>query len=136
MATRKKIASSREGVKVADKLKVGDKLWWVPNRGEAGEVVVKKVGRKWATVSRTTWGSNMEQRIDFRDPSMPADSGGYSSPGRCWRTKEEYQLYQQRLALWGEIRAYFAGSYAYQVPAHLDGDDLESILQALMGSEE
>lgn len=114
------------------KLKVGDRLWWVPDRGEAGEVVVKKVGRKWATVGKDDGREWMDNRIDYQNPQMPADGVRWQSHGRCYRTKEEYELTLQCLALWREVRQYFRNSY--QVPAHLDVDDLEGILQILKGA--
>lgn len=118
---------------MTDKLKVGDRLWWVPDRGEAGEVVVEKMGRKWATVGRPSWCSWIKERIDYQDERMPADGGNHQSPGRCYRNQEEWELSTRRDQLWAELKRLIYGSY--QIPAHLDGDDLEDILNTLKGSE-
>lgn len=78
------------------KLVVGQKLWYVPNRARECplEVTVEAVGRKWATIDR-------RNRISVE--TLEADGAGYSSPGRCYLTRREWEDEQERLAA---IRAF------------------------------
>jgi hypothetical protein len=73
-------------------LTVGQKLWWVyfdsRRVNEGREVTVTKVGRKWAELDN-------RDRIDVE--SLVADGRGYSPDGRCWVSKEAYDLEQLRL---------------------------------------
>lgn len=66
-------------------LKVGQKLWYVPRQARSGnayEIEVQSVGRKWAYCSHNT-------KIDIQ--SGDEDGGEYSSPDRAWTSKEEWQ---------------------------------------------
>jgi hypothetical protein len=82
----------RKGGMVMRQLKVGDKLWFVSSRrnGLDREVVVMKVGRKWAYLSG-------RDRIDLESWGM--DGGEYISPGRCYESKDAYESSK---ALWEE----------------------------------
>jgi hypothetical protein len=66
-------------------LTVGQTLIFVPSERRRGidpvEVTVEKVGRKWAAISN-------RRRIGIGD--LAADGGQYSSPGRCYLSREEY----------------------------------------------
>lgn len=62
------------------KLKVGQKLWWVPNYGTCYDVEVVSVGRKWA-------GLNNHVRININTMI----SGENTSQGCCYLTREEYE---------------------------------------------
>lgn len=64
-------------------LKVGDKLWFVPNyrRGKGYEVVVQKVGRKLADIGERRSKLDMETMI-------VKDAG--NSYGACYRSEDEY----------------------------------------------
>lgn len=67
------------------KLKVGQKLWFVPSYGRRAkpyEVEVVKVGRKWAYI-------NGRRRIHIE--SLVVDGGDYQSPGCCYLSKEEHE---------------------------------------------
>ena len=69
----------------AERLRVGQNLWWVwrnGRRGEPCEVTVVKVGRKWAELSN-------RYRIDLI--GMWADGGKYMSPGACYLSREHYE---------------------------------------------
>lgn len=80
-------------------LKVGQKLWWVPNKrwgGPQREVTVEKVGRIWAHL-------NERNRIDKQ--TLIADGGEYSSPGRCYLSKAEYDEYIERVTTWNVFAA-------------------------------
>jgi hypothetical protein len=81
-------------------LKVGDKLWYTPRSYSSGLnswLVVHKVGRKWA---HFTGGL----RIDITDNRNDVDGGGYSSPGRVWRSQEEWHEHVRSQALHDLLR--------------------------------
>ena len=64
-------------------LKVGQKLWYVPNDGRfesAREYTVKKVGRLFAELPD----SRRRIRLDNLEVHVP----NYSSPGRCYLSQE------------------------------------------------
>jgi hypothetical protein len=66
-------------------LKVGQKLWYVPNDSRyesAREYTVKKVGRLFAELAD----SQRRIRLDNLEVYVP----NYSSPGRCYLNQEEY----------------------------------------------
>lgn len=68
-------------------LTVGQKLWFVRSgrngrSGDGMEVIVEKVGRKWAEISAGA------PRIDIE--SLVADGGQYTSPGRCYLSEVAY----------------------------------------------
>jgi hypothetical protein len=67
-------------------LKVGQTLWYVPNNygrhpQQGRTVTVEKVGRKWAYIDHN-------ERVDIK--TMWVDGGQYSSPGKCYPSKEAY----------------------------------------------
>jgi hypothetical protein len=81
-------------------LTVGQKLYFVgAHRYNAGgkDVVVKKVGRKWATLQDG-------ERIDLQTLHM--DGGGYTSPGTCWLSRELYEAEMARVDAWDVLRMY------------------------------
>jgi hypothetical protein len=74
-------------------LKAGDELYFLAHQKyrSSEEVTVLKVGRKWATLDN-------QARIDLSD--WLADGGAYSSPGRCYLSKQEYDDEQELLDKW------------------------------------
>jgi hypothetical protein len=101
------------------KLEVGQKLWWVPshrhNMSER-EVTVEKVGRKWATL-------DCGYRIDVA--SLVADVGGYSSPGKCYPTREEWSAENALGTAWSEFASDIRNRYRRP-----EGVTIEDIRQA------
>src|SRR5690348_1248446 len=77
-------------------LKVGQKLWCVPYHryGQPCEVTVVTIGRVWATIE----GYRQGTRIDKRTLHM--DGGQYSSPGRCYLSREEWDIAKEEDNLW------------------------------------
>lgn len=65
-------------------LQVGQQLWYVPNKrpGQPYFVTVLKVGRKWAEIGH-------RRRISIE--GLFVDGGQYSSPGRCYLSKEDHE---------------------------------------------
>ena len=79
-------------------MKVGDKLYFVysgncPRPPAAVEVL--KVGRVWAYLSHG-------YRISLK--TLRADGGEFSSPGRTWNSKEEYDAIIAKMQLWSKFR--------------------------------
>ena len=72
-------------------MKVGDELYFVDYVGFGNYVKVTKVGRVWAYIDNG-------YRIDLQ--TLRADGGEYSSPGRAWKSKEEYDESVARDKLW------------------------------------
>ena len=65
---------------------VGQKLWYVPSYGyrrDGHEVTVEKIGRRWVTLAGNCG------RID--KGTLFLDGGQYTSPGRCWLSREAYE---------------------------------------------
>ena len=96
-------------------LSVGQKLWYVPNHGEAREIEVTKVGRKWATTP-----ARRGLRVDVN--TLSADDAGYS-PGRCYLDREKYETEQARQAEWWNLYRCLSAS----PPAHMTLEDIREI---------
>lgn len=81
----------------AAKLTLGQKLWLAPAHSRRGayEVEVTKIGRRWAELS----GNN--GRVDME--TLWLDGGEYSSPGRCWLSREEYEDYRAADIAWNAL---------------------------------
>lgn len=105
------------------KLQVGQKLWYVSIRhGESHEAVVTKVGRKWATIGEG-WRA---QLIDL--VTMQADGKGYSSPGRCYLSREAHEMERARSDTWSR----FVNVVKYKnCPAGVTTDDIKQAMQLL-----
>lgn len=77
---------------------VGAELYFVPYDGryrhQAAPVTVLKVGRKWLNLSNG-------HRID-RD-TFVADSGNFSSPGRCYNSAAVYEAERGADLAWSEL---------------------------------
>jgi hypothetical protein len=88
----------------AERLTPGTKLWFVGSRNSRTEreVTVLSVGRKWAKLDNHT-------RIDIE--TMWADGGQYSSPGRAFRSKQEYDANVMLDRLWSDFRHHVADFY-------------------------
>jgi len=78
-------------------LTVGQKLWFVNTQNRHAkphEIIVTKVGRKWAE-------TNARYRINIDD--LRADAGAYSSPGIAYLSEQHYLDEQALKAAWGEF---------------------------------
>lgn len=79
-------------------LQVGDVLWYVPSDkrwDKPHAVTVEKVGRVWADLGRRF-------RIDKR--TLVVDGRGYTSPGRCYWSKAEWNGIAERCKAWDHIK--------------------------------
>jgi hypothetical protein len=109
-------------------LKVGQKLYFVYSdrrRGEPYYLVVKKVGRKWATTSREGW-THDDYRIDVN--TLWADAGHYTSPGRCYISKEDYDEAVTRQVEWDRLREMVK---TYNVPQWMTREKIAQIAKLL-----
>lgn len=93
-------------IKEKDVYKVGQKLWLVMHHygtrpPRKFEVTVKKAGRKWFTLDN----------FMRCDGNGIVDGGGYSSPGQCYESREEYESI---LALENAWREFQMNIYAYR----------------------
>lgn len=87
---------------MTDEIKPGDELYYVPSGNRNGNpswITVQKVGRKWIT---------LPYRMRCDKETLVVDGGDYQSPGRCYRSAEEYyeskhlSLIQNSLQEWFE----------------------------------
>lgn len=107
------------------KLSVGQKLWYVPNRNRGGqcEVTVTKVGRLWA---------NLDNRERISLESLEADAGQYSSPGRAYLSKGDYELSLRLHEVWREFRRRV--DHQYLPPDGVTFSDVERATDLLFGA--
>ena len=74
----------------------GKKLFWVANNNARiqADVTVLSIGRKWASLSN-------RERIDIK--TLEADGRGYSSPGKCYESREAYELSIETQKAWSKL---------------------------------
>ena len=106
-------------------LVVGQVLWYVQyriSRGDAGhEVTIAKIGRKWAALDKG-W-----PRID--KDTLVADGGKYSSPGRCWLSKDDWERGKIADKAWNQL----SGRVRHGLrPNHVTTSDIQAAA-ALLG---
>ena len=81
------------------KLTVGQTLYYEPDARwdhvRRGEVTVAKIGRTWATLTDG-------RRIDLA--TWAIDGSGYTSPGRCYPSREAWMAERNRVVAWGRLR--------------------------------
>lgn len=113
------------------KLQVGQKLWYVPARlnsrevRDGYEVTVAKVGRKWADVERD--GRWSTKRIDIE--SLYADGRGYSSPGRCYISREHYEVERLTQQAWTKLVR--ALGHKWSTPSGVTLQDIHEVMRIL-----
>ena len=105
-------------------MEVGTKLWYVRTDGtkfdHGQEVTVVKVGRVWATL-------DTGKRISLT--TLLADGGDYSSPGRCYTSKEEHDLIRETAIQWKFFRNKIRDFYS--APAGITPDDIDKATKLL-----
>lgn len=108
------------------KLTVGQKLWWVGVWSRVGvtaesgrEVTITSVGRKWAGIDRP------DTRVDIH--SLVADGGEYSSPGRCYLSREDYEREYILRREWEWLKRMFPA----RPPAHITPDAIQLIASVI-----
>jgi hypothetical protein len=108
-------------------LEVGQTLWFVPSDtrwNREREMTVKKVGRKWAKTDERT-------RVDIK--TLMVCGGNYSSPGRCYLSRDEWESEKARKAAWSDLRRCIDRSW--HIPAGVSLDHIKQAM-ALLGFEE
>jgi hypothetical protein len=106
-------------------LTVGQVLLFVPadNRWSGPyEVTVEKVGRRWATMSRGCG------RVDIN--TLIVDGAGYSSPGRCYLSREEWESRRRADAAWKALCRHMERA-RWKAPDHLNAADIAKAAEAL-----
>ncbi len=105
-------------------LSVGQKLWMVPYQRHLGVpmfVQVTKVGRKWAEISLRGYRISLNKLI--------IDGGGYTSPGRCYLTKEEHEAEVKLHAAWARLRSFM--DRKHNPPDGVTIENIEAAIQVL-----
>lgn len=79
------------------KFQVGQVLWYAPydRRNRPSVIVVSSVGRKWVKFNRDS------RRFDAS--TMEVDGGQYSSPGKIWMSREDYEADSRIQGEWGYL---------------------------------
>ena len=110
-------------------LTVGQKLWWVSDRyrntRELLEVEVTKVGRKWADISN-------RYRVNVQ--TLETIGKGYSSPGKCYLSKNEYLSEAKTIEAWLSLHGKL--SRTYTPPHGVTIETIETVKRLLFGNQE
>lgn len=106
------------------KYEVGQKLWYVPSRVSAHlqprEVTVESISRKWVTCGR----------MRFDKETGIVDGGFYSSPGRMYASREEYERIVIVKAAWA---AFVNLLSVWRVPPGVTVEKIEAAKALLFG---
>lgn len=113
-------------------IKPGDRFFVVEdrtrNRVHTTWATVSKVGRRWANFKRDGFTRELkEDRFDMED--MTIDSAGFTSPGRVFRSEEEYAAEGRRQALWREFQQRIGR--LYNLPPKITAIDILKAADAL-----
>ena len=110
----------------------GDRLYYVPayrRDGVGYDVVVTKVGRKWAGFRRADAQQWQRDEGRFDIDTFAADGGGYSSPGQIYLSEEGYHEHRRLNARWAIIASHLRGLYGR--PRHITDADMDKIVEIL-----
>jgi len=79
---------------MSDALKVGDTLWFVPERGygQPCELKIASIGRKWMTVA-PSWPGRIHKG------TLWVEEGG-----QCYRSRGHYEAREATTASWNRLR--------------------------------
>ena len=92
-------------------------------RHKEEEFTITTVGRKWAPLDRNNWRLKIE--------TMWIDGRGYSSPGRCWLSREDWLKEKERRDQWKIFRDLVMAKYA--VPDHLATEEIYQMCGQVQG---
>lgn len=92
---------------------IGDSVYYVPrdSRNKPEWLRVEKVGRKWVDLQ-------YNRRMDRETWAMEGSGRGYSSPGQCYRAKEDHDAVVARDQRWRMIREFVANKWS--APDYID----------------
>lgn len=123
------------------RLQVGQELWFVPAESRLREpyaTTVAKVGRRWATLSNGYRIDLQNACRPFGECSFSVDGAGFSSPGTCWLTRDDYVRHQECARLWCSLTSEIErlwGRFWGRCPTD-DPEKLRAALRALGLKEE
>ena len=108
------------------KLEVGQKLWYVPseNNGRSREIIIESVGRKWVK-------ARFIGKIDIN--TLQVDGGKYSSPGKCYLSKEEYESYVNLCSAWRDL---VTDLPLYSLPKGMTQEKIDAIRELVFGGDD
>lgn len=112
-------------------LLAGQELWLVPSArylGDPSLVTVGKVGRKWAEVKDGKFDSVIG-RINVE--TLFLDGDGYTSAGRCWLNRADWEAETSRQSAWEGLRRSI--DRTYDAPPHVSHDSIKQIIALLAG---
>lgn len=101
---------------------IGQEVWVVPNRNGIGKPhaeCIIRLGRKWIGLDNCR----------FDKGTGHIDGCGYSSPGRVYRTRDEWAVEQQRQKVWAIFQSEIRGTYT--VPPNVTEHDIRRAAEAL-----
>jgi hypothetical protein len=104
----------------------GQELWFVASDRRScarnGYVKVNAVGRKWITLGK-------QGQMRAHKDTLIVDGRGFSSPGRCYLTREEYETERANDAAWDSLRDFINTKWSR--PEHLGADEIRKMLAVL-----
>jgi hypothetical protein len=100
---------------------VGDSVYYVPRdpRNKPEWLRVEKIGRKWVDLQ-------YHRRMDRESWAMEGSGTGYSSPGQCYRSKEDHDAVVMRDRRWRAIQE--AVRSKWTAPDGVDLAEVERVL--------
>lgn len=107
-----------------DKSCVGSMVWVVRRYGKGGYRTITKIGRRWVYL-------DSGDRFEADDFDMRIDGRGYSSPGRCYASKAEYERSLLINKAWSDTYS----RLTYSRPGCLNDIDSINRVRELVGLE-
>lgn len=80
-----------------ERLRVGQTLWLVPRNGGEREIVLTKVGRKWAEFG------DIRYRVNLK--TLALDVAGYGQAGQCFLSQDAYSQHLALNKAWADFKA-------------------------------
>lgn len=112
-------------------INVGDRFYRVrPNHNRDATtdwIIVTKVGRKWAEFVSEERPESEWFGGRFNMETFAIDGGGFTSPGRIYRTVDDYTAATRANALWGQLNERLCR--LYRRPEHFDEATIRAIAE-------
>ena len=105
----------------------GDQLYYVPayrRDGSGYDIVVTKVGRKWAGFRRPS-ALSLRDEGRFDISTFAVDGGGFSSPGNIYRSEDDYREFLNMERRWSNVARGLRS--IYRRPKHITSADMDKI---------
>lgn len=109
-------------VKSKPQFSIGQRMYYVrgERRGGPSWVEITKIGRKWISAAYVDNKGKLYSELRFDHETLYVDNGGYSSPGRCYFTKEEYDAECLLNLAWSNFSSAIRNQYRLQENVTLD----------------